>query len=32
MGSGYTDMFVTPGFLYRYKYRARNINGWGLFS
>jgi hypothetical protein len=28
----YTDFSVVKGTTYRYKYRARNINGWGDFS
>jgi hypothetical protein len=28
----YTDYNVSKGVSYRYKYRARNINGWGDFS
>jgi hypothetical protein len=28
----YTDYLVSKGTTYRYKYRARNINGWGDFS
>ena len=32
LGTGYTDKAVSVGRLYRYKYRARNYNGWGEFS
>lgn len=28
----YLDLSVEKGEIYRYKYRARNINGWGDFS
>lgn len=28
----YTDFNVAKGVTYRYRYRARNINGWGDFS
>ena len=28
----YTDYTVEYALRYRYKYRARNINGWGQFS
>ena len=28
----FLDTNVEKGLLYRYKYRARNINGWGDFS
>jgi len=28
----FTDFNVQEGVTYRYKYRARNINGWGAFS
>lgn len=28
----YLDMKVEKGVIYRYKYRARNVNGWGDFS
>lgn len=28
----YVDFAVAKGITYRYKYRARNINGWGDFS
>jgi hypothetical protein len=28
----FTDFAVVKGTTYRYKYRARNINGWGDFS
>ena len=28
----YLDLNVTSGTVYRYKYRASNINGWGDFS
>lgn len=32
LGTAYTDKAVTVGKLYRYKYRARNYNGFGEFS
>lgn len=32
LGSTYTDNNVIKSEKYRYKYRARNINGWGPFS
>ena len=28
----YSDFNVTKSMTYRYRYRARNINGWGPFS
>jgi len=28
----YFDLNVEKGKLYRYQYRARNVNGWGDFS
>lgn len=32
MALGYIDRNVEVSLSYRYKYRARNINGWGNFS
>lgn len=32
LGLSYTDIDVVPGNTYRYKYRARNANGYGPFS
>lgn len=32
LGTTFTDINVTKALLYRYKYRARNINGYGEFS
>ena len=28
----FMDTDVQPALMYRYKYRARNVNGWGEFS
>lgn len=32
LGTSFTDNNVVKAEKYRYKYRARNINGWGPFS
>jgi hypothetical protein len=32
MANSYTDRSVVKSLIYRYIYRARNINGWGDFS
>ena len=32
LATSYLDYFVEPGKNYRYRYRARNINGWGDHS
>jgi hypothetical protein len=32
LATSYIDTNVEKGVTYRYKYRARNINGWGDFS
>jgi len=32
LGTSYTDNNVEKSQKYRYIYRARNVNGWGLFS
>jgi hypothetical protein len=32
LGTTFTDISVSTGLLYRYKYRGRNTNGYGEFS
>lgn len=32
MALSYTDRTPRQSLVYRYKYRARNVNGWGAFS
>lgn len=32
IASSFTDLQVEMSLVYRYKYRCRNINGWGEFS
>ena len=32
MAVQFTDLQVETSLVYRYKYRARNFNGWGPFS